>query len=456
MSDLVRLASPESEQAVLGAAIRFSRQAVPVLKTIGCGPQWFTSDFHRQMWETIEAKEAAALPVDGTLLETYIRERHGWDASDIIQRCVERCPDLTNLHAWGRVLTEMLQKRDLNNSILKGQSRLHSEATAAEIAIQVRNDLNQIGLNREAGGRSMILEAIRQDLDDESSADKTYVNSFLPWVHESIRGWYRGQPVVIGADPKTGKTTFLVQELISAAIRGHPRGLISLEMKARDVMYLAAGIVSGVDCFRLKTKQAHQEEKERFRQALKLIEDSPFYVVDSVTDTNQAMAAYYDLSLTHQCGVVGVDYFQLHRQPAGTGKKEKNRFEFFSEYSNNLVAAAKEIGNVLIMLSQLRKEGNMRGEKRGSDKDNQPTEHDLDGTGSLARDSHTCILMSKIREPQRPPPDLKNHTNIMFDIRLNRGGKTPEIPLILVRDQQSFISEEDFWKTNAEKPIYND
>jgi len=233
-------------------------------------------------------------------------------------------------------------------------------------------------------------------------------------------GFTTGDLIVVASRPSVGKTSLALAMAFEMAKRGHPALLFSLEMDAKQIVSRFLALNSRMDLLALRTGNIiDTEAAEALRGLPILIDDTPgISIMELRTKARRAT--------THEkIEVIVVDYIQLIR----TGEDDENRVQEIATITRNLKSLARELGVVVIGLSQLsRAAGDAAGEPKLST---------LREGGSLEQDSDVVVMLWKDRE-ETPvgAPRLINGA-----VAKNRNGPTGSFQLLFESEQARFFSK---------------
>lgn len=239
----------------------------------------------------------------------------------------------------------------------------------------------------------------------------------IPEFDFMVGGWKSARLTVIGALPGHGKTTLMLNSLISAARKGHRCAFLSLEMKEQDLIESIISNMAGVDISPvsvLKLKPAEREDANaRVIHALATLRQLPIHLIyapsaspaDMVYECKRLGARYGHIELA------AFDYIQLGRPSVQS--KQANREQDVSAIALGLKQAAGELDCHILTGSQVNEQGDTR-ESRAI------TQH-ADTVIYLKREDNTIQL---------------NMMPITAEFWKNRKGKTGPVNLMFNKPMQ--------------------
>jgi replicative DNA helicase len=233
-------------------------------------------------------------------------------------------------------------------------------------------------------------------------------------------GFTVGDLIVLAARPSVGKTSLALGMSFNVARRGHPVLLFSLEMDAKQIVSRYLALNSRMDLLALRTGNIIDTDAAAALNGLPVfIDDTPgISIMELRTKARRA-------STHEKIEVIIVDYIQLIR----TGDDDENRVQEIATITRNLKSLARELGVVVIGLSQL--------SRAAGDSGGEPKLSTLREGGSLEQDSDIVIMLWKDRE-ETPAgaPRLINGA-----VAKNRNGPTGGFQLLFEGEQAKFFSK---------------
>jgi len=255
----------------------------------------------------------------------------------------------------------------------------------------------------------------------------TGIESGIPALDRMLRGFQKGDLVLIGARPSTGKTALMLQMALHAA-DAVMTGIISLEMGRVPIGFRAVGLEARVETFRLMKGDLHDREFTRIAHALSRLGEKRLAIDDASGQTPAGVRAKVRrLAQRHGLGIVFLDYLQLLREAKGG----ENRNQEVSQISSGLKDLARELQVPVVVLSQLSRDS----EKAGGNR--RPQLWHLRDSGSLEQDADVVLLLH--RPGQHSDGDrYKDGEDAELIIAKQRNGPTGLIRLQWVAEQMRF------------------
>ena len=289
-------------------------------------------------------------------------------------------------------------------------------------------------------------------MESEKTEDFNGLATGLTSLDEKLHGLKASEMIVIAARPSVGKTSLalniaesvaLGQDLAGKPIRydgggKHPVAIFSLEM-TKDA--LTKRMVAGrarVNVWRLNHHQIEDDERMRLVDQLKIAEKelsgAPIYVDDTDgLDITDLRAHARRMKEQHDVELIIIDYLQLCRCDE---KAEQGRCVEISEISHQIKAMAKELRVPVIILSQLCRANELRGDKYVK-----PKLSDLRDSSAIAQDADVVMLLHR---PTRNVNDVEpvDETLAIIDVAKNCDGETGEVLVNFDREYTRFGDRE--------------
>ncbi len=274
------------------------------------------------------------------------------------------------------------------------------------------------------------------------------------YLDEVLQGLKPGEMIVIAARPSVGKTSLAMNIAESVALgrmistdmkvpyddgRQHPVAIFSLEMPVEQLTKRMLAGRAQIDMWRLNRNLVARTEKQELTDSLMRamgeLRSAPFYVDDSAAlDVMDLRARARRLKKQHGIELIVIDYLQLCtcREAARQGSRQIE----VSMISQQIKAMAKELKIPVIVLSQLSRANEQRG-----DRYEKPKLSDLRDSGAIEQDADVVFLL---RRPSRNSndPEAQDETLAYVDIAKNRNGETGEVKMSFIREHTRFLDRE--------------
>ena len=238
-------------------------------------------------------------------------------------------------------------------------------------------------------------------------------------LDKETMGWHSGQLIIVAARPGMGKTSFMLNTALNAAMDHKvPVAVFSLEMSKRELTMRLISMEAEIDANRLKNASKMQERDWRNLQRVGAsLAESPLYIDDS-SELNilELKSRCRRIQNQHGLGLIVVDYLQLMKGIGRSDGSSSARAQEIAEISRGLKSLAKELNVPIIAASQLNRAVESRQVKR-------PQLSDLRESGSIEQDADLVLFIHR----EKDNPELSREAELI--IGKHRSGSTGDVKL---------------------------
>ena len=386
----------EAEQSVLGAVLLDNSAAFTAMEHIKTDDFYFTS--HRQIFESMAELAEKNHPIDILTLTEHLKKTDRLDAAGgaaYVASLSNVVPSTANIVHYAKIVREKATLRKLIHTASEIIQRGHEPGGDAEVLLdEAERTILEIGQGRGNQGFIALKDALKRTFRTlESLAEKRSAVTGVPTgfteLDKMTSGLQPGDLVIIAGRPSMGKTAFAVNIAENAAMHaehGTPTAIFSLEMGTDQLVMRMLTSQGRVDAQKLRSGYASQHDLNNLVKAADKLSRAPIYIDDTANITIMEMRAKARrLQAEHGVGMIVVDYLQLMRGRAGSGR-EISREQEIAEISRGLKALAKELKVPVVALSQLNRSLESRNDKR-------PMASDLRESGSLEQDADVIMFV---------------------------------------------------------------
>jgi len=417
----------DAERGVLGGCLLDAEVIDDVIAMLR--PEDFYRDAHQIMFRRIIELRGRGEPVDAVTLGAELERTGEIDeigGDDSLSTVANSVPHAANARYHAEIVRQKAQTRVLiqaaSEIITDGYSNLMTATelvSSAESKIFAVRDREIIGTARttcDLIGETM--EAIEQ----RGSGTVTGIATGLIDLDDMLGGFKGGEMTIVGARPSQGKTALGLRVAMGAAKDyRQPVLFASIEMNHASLMNRILSAEARVDSRRIernrgsyvltdKDRLGLNQAAYRLANARLVIDDAPMQSVGRIVATARRLKRRDGLSM------VLVDYLGLID---GERRHGESRQEEVARISKGLKAGARETGVPWIVLHQLNRESEKRGDKR-------PCLADLRESGQIEADADVVILLH--RPAYYDPNDKPGVAEII--VAKNRNGPTGAVELL--------------------------
>lgn len=395
--------SIDAEQAVLGGLMLDggedrSQKVLSILK-----PESFYNKSHGGIYEAMRDLLKRNQPIDLVTLTDWMEgagslKQFGGFA--YLAELSKNTPSAANIVNYAMVIREKAMARYAIQKLTEATEIFYtpSTQTTAEKLEAVSSLTSQISDYAKTGNRRG-LRSFGEVMDDwvvdlekrfDPAGEQRGLSTGIPSLDRMLapKGLVKGSLFVIGARPKMGKTTLYSQMAINCAIREQkPALMFSLEMPSDQILEKLVGQKSGVNpsiFYMPATEDANDTYQgnydEDFGKAIATanrLRELDMLYIDDTPGLSLAHIVAEARKVKRQKGCVGmilVDYLTLM-----TAEKADRNDLAYGMITKGLKNLAKELGCVVVLLTQLNRELEKRVNKR-------PLPSDSRDTGQIEQD----------------------------------------------------------------------
>jgi replicative DNA helicase len=354
--------SVDAEQALLGAILidprSFSRVAVE--------PEDFYRTEHRLIFSAMAEIVPRGMP-DAVMVANVLRHRRELEAAGGVEYLAQLHAEATsaaNIQAYARIVLEKRTERRLREVGMAIVERTNGgQKTEEQISDAMRELLALAETARAGGGLVTAKELVRELLDDlDRRRDGAQGLSIgLPDFDSYSSGLEAGDLVVIAGRPGMGKTALLVS-IAAHVSKSTGVAVFSAEMSSQQLMRRCVSLLGSVPQGKLRrASNLEDADWQAIGDAAGKVAERRLWIDDrALPALGHIRSEVMTLKAKAGLGLVMVDYVQLI-QGAGA-----NRYEQLRDVAYGLKGLAKEAGIPVILLAQLNRGVETRGDnKRG-------------------------------------------------------------------------------------------
>ena len=249
-------------------------------------------------------------------------------------------------------------------------------------------------------------------------------------------GMHPSEMIVIAARPSMGKTALAMNIAEHVAVdKNIPVAVFSLEMSAQQLVQRLLCSRARVNLQNLRNGIMPKGAQQSLIQASAAYGQCKMYIDDTAgLSILELRAKSRRLMDKHKLGLIVIDYLQLLKSPSKRG--QENRQIEIAEISGGIKALAKELGIPIIVLAQL----NRKSEDRG---DGKPRISDLRESGSIEQDADLVGLLYRSAYYAKDEEDRNEKGGESeLIIAKQRNGPTGEVPLTFLSEFTRFESRD--------------
>jgi replicative DNA helicase len=420
----------ELEAAVLGALLIDPALLTDISQILSA--ECFYSEKNAQVFEAIQQLSAEQSPIDLLTVAERLNSAGKLDTIGGESYLIELTQKVASgAHAdyHARIIFQKYVKRMLISAGTTAVSVGFSDDVSIDDAmLQVEASISEINQNI-AGKRAVrsIRTIVEESINLADERVKLVLNrknvgisTGLKNLNEILVGFLPAKLYLLAARPSMGKTAVMLKFIKSAAEQGNHCAVFSLEMK--DVSLADRLILSecNVESYRYTQGFINDDEYRQLEAAAGKIAKLPISIDDRAGIT---MKQIHDrakvLKNKGKCDIVFIDYLGLCREQS---EFNRNREQAVAEMSLEAKNMAKNLNVPVVLLSQLSREVEKRGDRK-------PQLSDLRDSGSIEQDADVVIFVwrpdyykSQVEMVRKSGDEFPSNYGQLI-VRKNRDGK---------------------------------
>jgi replicative DNA helicase len=443
-------ANEAAERAVLGAVLADANCFYRIVDTVG--PDDFYTDAHRAIFAAFAQLATNNRDID-LLTATDQLERTGAlgvaGGVTYVASLAEGLPDPANVEHYAAIVRERAVKRQLLKISQELMATCASEEGEAMDALDAaETQILSIAERAMRGGLRSLDKLVHEEVAhiehvSKSSAPYTGIETGYYRLDELTSGLQKQDLVILAARPGVGKTALALNVAAHCAIRsGLKVAVFSLEMSAVALTRRLLAAEARINLKRLsrgllsKTADSRSEASDwqRLAEAADRLADAPLWVDDTAgISVLELRGKCRRMLMEHGLDLVVVDYLQL----MSSGARAENRTQEVSAITRGLKAVAKQLNVPLLVLSQLSRNPERRGDQR-------PQLSDLRESGSIEQDADVVMFINRKNRALQGEPDDEEEDWRLADLIIakQRNGPTDTFKLVFLEEFTRFENPE--------------
>jgi replicative DNA helicase len=354
--------SEHAEKAVLSSILQEPAQAIP-LCVEKIQPGYFFSPARALIYGEVVAMWSASEQIDNVTLTQRLINRDllkdvGGPAE--IAELTYYVPSAAMLDDYITILREKFLARRITGICSSYQTRATKSEDPSALLAELQSELLRLGeAKQEIRSTPELVSEALSDIERAAAGELLGLSSGFIDLDHKTGPMKPGQLIVIAADTSQGKTTLALNIAEHCAIElQRPVGIISLEMAGTELVQRLFASVGMVDVHNISAGKGNHDDFARITRAASKVSSAPVWIRDeSDVDPIKLRAIGRQLRQQNRVELIVVDYIQL-LTPATA--KDDSRERAMSNAAQSLKQMAKELGVVVVGLSQLNDSGKLR------------------------------------------------------------------------------------------------
>ena len=384
----------DAEKAVLGAVL-IDINAFSDIDSI-LSSEMFCKKTHRSIFSAIKQLYDERKSIDYMTVYNQIKANHELPLNANITILTELAVNVhTSLHilAHADIIQDDYNRRklkQLGNNVMMQADDYNNDPT--DLMHQIIDSLQEISneSNRNSSIRSIgeIMPDVELDIKNRCANNQTGqlsgINTGLTELDAITNGWQNSNVIVLAGRPGMGKTALMLNCARTAAVSGKIVLIYSLEMSSISLVERLICKEINVDPNNYRIGNLSMDELKKIGSAMKRLKELPIYIDDKpVVSMGYIRNHAKKMKRNNKCDMIFIDYLQLADMK---GEANRNREQEVAQASRMAKIIAKELNIPVMLLSQLSREV----EKRGNQ---EPKLSDLRESGAIEQDADIVMFV---------------------------------------------------------------
>jgi len=423
----------EAEQSVLGAMLQFPEAVDTAIEKLRF--EYFYKPEHQKIFKAISDLYATDQPIDiVTVAEALTQSGHLDDAGDrsYIAGLTEAVPGLANHEHHCNIVLDKALRNQLSETCQSIAANIYDESQTTNDLIDSAEQqifkIKEFNLKRPVRSMADILPDAYKNIEC-AKGGLTGLPSGYRDLDRLTSGFQRSDLVIIACRPSVGKTSLALNITDYLAVKNDiPVLIFSIEMKDESLAQRLLCSHARVSSYRMRNGYLKDHEWTNLSLAARPISDAPIFIDDTPNIDLLEMRAKARRHVSkHKIQMIIIDYIQLIRGP-----KAESRQQEVTEISRSIKAMARELDVVVLALSQLSRQVELRGKAA------KPQLSDLRESGALEQDADAVIFIHRHRDEMG---DLGEDAEIILSKQ--RNGPTGRVEMKFLKDYTRFEQLDD-------------
>lgn len=421
-------ATYEAEATVLGALILDGQ----LVNGVNIEPNHFTDNRHRLIMEAVQRLEEKGEPIELPSIAIELGDAIEAVSIAYLGQLAESVPSTKTIDYYATRVKEFAIDRQAKYFAVQFiNGDLDRENMLAKL-----NELDMQRTDRKAKTMADLTTELYEDLIKDK-AEITGVQTGFGEYDQMTDGWQRGDLIVIAARPAMGKTAWALNTTTNVAKKKSTSSLFNYEMMSLAIGRRFYSSNSNIQSHRLKNgARMEDEDWMRFANGSQELSNLPIMIHDAsgmkVRDIRRAVAQ--DMKILgcdsdSEPHVVMIDYLQL----ITPDRPNDNDTVKIAEITRQLKLMAKQLGIVVVLLSQLSRGVEQRQDKR-------PIMSDLRGSGAIEQDADGIGFLYRDEYYNK---DSEDANIVELIVAKNRDGGTGTVKLLFQKEYGKMLSIEE-------------
>lgn len=352
----------------------------------------FYNEWHQKIWNQILDFSNDGVLINPENLSEHFKAQNEPELSVYIKTfsiLSEWHQSIASFEKYCLLLNEFLISRVIHRlGHFLNQNALKSEIDKLELLGNASEGLDKIYQHiasmKEKSTEDAVSNIYKTIVEVSTSENKLLgLPSTLISLNDRIKGYRRGNLIILGASTGEGKTTLAWQDAVNLASLGIPVGYVSLEMSREELIIIAASDKLKINSSDILEGRINQDEQTKLTKFMDWFKKLPIFIID---EPGLRMGEIKSMSRmwvkNDGVQIVFLDHLHLAYDDVDHNNPEQR----YTNIANKSKELAKELNIPIVALAQL-----SRREK--SDKSRKHVISDLKYAGGIEQAADVILLI---------------------------------------------------------------
>ena len=383
--------SNEAEKSVLGGILLKQDVLEDIVEILKISDFYKLS--HQYIYEVMLECYNQGMGIDPVLISEKLKRKNKFDeigGESVLFEIIETVPTAANVVNYARIVKEKAILRGLINVGSQIVEMAHDGLEEVDSILDKAESLIfKVAENKENKEVVTLKELIQPELDRleqvvHNKGVTTGISSGFKNFDQMTSGFHDSDLVIIAARPSMGKTAFVLNLALNAAVKQNKGVLVfSLEMSNSQIFQRFLAIEAKIPLAKIRNGFIDEHEWGQLGIASGKLANSNVQIADVPNVTVlEIRAMSRRIKAAGKLDMILIDYLQLIK---GVGKGD-NRQQEISDISRSLKGIARELNVPVIALSQLSRAPEQRADRR-------PMLSDLRDSGAIEQDADMVVFL---------------------------------------------------------------
>jgi replicative DNA helicase len=439
--------SIEAEQGVLGCVLLSPHDCMgECIEKLKSGPDIFYDVRHRTLFQTLTEMYDQKQAIDLITLQQHlknIQQLENVGGLAYLSSLPDAVPSAANLEYYLDIVLEKYLLRKMIQTCTSVVGRVFDyEGEVDALLDEVERDILRISEERVTGASLTIKELVNKAISKieeyhQNQGMLTGISTGFADFDKMTTGLHEGEMIVIAARPSVGKTSMAmnIAEHVSLEVKV-PVGVFSLEMTSDQLVLRMLCSRARVNLRNIREGFLAERDFPKLTGAAGKLAGAPLFIDDSsALSILQLRAKARRMWQQYGIKLFVIDYLQLLNS---TSRRAENRQQEIAEISGGIKSLAKELSVPIIVLSQLNREMEKRGDNA------KPKLSDLRESGAIEQDADLVGLLYRETKNKDGEDEMNEEEQDAIPLKLliakQRNGPTGDVNLTFLKSYTRFES----------------